>query len=373
MYVQYDGVDHEGHASGYGKTKHLAAITTVDGYVKEVYDAIADKGILDETLFIVAVDHGGTPGGNHGGSTSAEMTTFLGIAGKTTADNQPVVEAEGRDIAAIVAYALGLTMPDTWTARVPTGIFYDVQGTERKYIPEPGTEQYQTPSLDATKALLSGHDVAAYFPFDGNATDAYGVTGTTLNGKQYYLDQHYGKVLDSQDGYITLNNLKFGTGSFSVAFWVKNNSISGDPAVLSNKDWASGYNSGFLIGMTSSKFQFNIGDGKSSGRTDGVDRCYVYANYPSDFSGRWMHVAVAVDRVNNEVRIYNDFALVSTKVLSDPMKSISFDALNLNIGQDGTGAYGSHLTAYLDEMIITKDIITPTDLAAMKAHYAAGK
>ena len=36
------------------------------------------------------------------------------------------------DVAAIAACALGVDIPETWTSRVPTGVFWDVTGGEHK-------------------------------------------------------------------------------------------------------------------------------------------------------------------------------------------------------------------------------------------------
>jgi len=46
-----------------------------------------------------------------------------------------------------------------------------------------------------------------------------------------------------------------------------------------------------------------------------------------------------------------------------------FDALPLRIGQDGTGTYKHRLPAQLDEFILTADVLTEADIAALKAYY----
>ena len=58
-----------------------------------------------------------------------------------------------------------------------------------------------------------------------------------------------------------------------------------------------------------------------------------------------------------------------TAVLPAALQGVSFDALPLRIGQDGTGTYGDHLAAQLDEFILTADVLTADDIAALKAHY----
>lgn len=368
MFVQFDSVDGAGHTYGYGNPEHLQALADVDAMIGQVYDAVKQKGILDDTLFIVSADHGGTPAGNHGGDTDAEMNIFLGVSGKTVAERQPLVEAEGQDIAAIAAYALGIDIPANWTARVPSGIFVDVEGTERKEIELPVNENRKhttapTPEISKTKALLKDHDVVAYLPFDGDEKDAFGVTQTTKNGKQYYYDGYFGNALNTEDGYITLNDVKFGSGSFSIAFWIKVDDIDGDPSIISNKDWRSGRNDGFVFSLRSGDMKFNAGSDALGARMD------AEAILPWDYDQGWMHVALTVDRKNGKVKIYYDFKEEDTYGIPSDMRDVSFDALDLNIGQDGMGTYSYNLQAQLDEMIITSDVLTDEDIAAMKVHY----
>jgi len=123
LFVQFDSVDGAGHKNGYGSAEHLAALTEVDSMIGQIYDALKKKGILDETLFIVTSDHGGTPEGGHGGDTPAERLVYLGACGKTIKSASTIQDAEFQDIPAIVSYALGLVAPATWTATVPSGLF----------------------------------------------------------------------------------------------------------------------------------------------------------------------------------------------------------------------------------------------------------
>ena len=43
--------------------------------------------------------------------------------------------------------------------------------------------------------------------------------------------------------------------------------------------------------------------------------------------------------------------------------------MNLNIGQDGTGILQYALPAQMDELIITADVLSETDIAALKTYY----
>ena len=132
LFIQMDSVDGAGHRNGYGTPGHLQRIHEVDKLVDDVHQAAADAGILEDTLFIVIADHGGTnPGdgtGTHGGWSDAEKYVTFAAAGKGV--NACVIpEMNIRDLAAVVLYALGLEIPALdeagWTAQIPEGIFAD--------------------------------------------------------------------------------------------------------------------------------------------------------------------------------------------------------------------------------------------------------
>ena len=366
LFMHFDLADAAGHGHGYGSPEHLQAISTADGYIGQIYAKLKDRGLLDDTLFIVCTDHGGTPEGSHGGNTQAELDVFLGVAGKTVDGDTGILDAENRDIAAIAAYALGLECPETWTGRVPTGVFLGVEAEERKVVELPvseyrGHETVPTPELTRLQTLLEGHSVLAYLPMDENASDAFGKVETPTSGKLYYYDAYFGKGMAFDDGYVALKDVKVGKGSFSAAFWMKTNGVSTDPAILCNKDWESGANDGFVLSLRDSDIKFNAG--KSGARMD------VTAALPHDYRKGWMHVILVVDRQADVVRIYEDFVLDGTGSIPAELKNVSFDALDLNIGQDGTGHYSARLAAQLDEFILTADVLTETDVAALKAYY----
>lgn len=367
LYVHFDLADAAGHGYGYGSSEHLQSLVTADGYIGRIYDKLMERGLLDDTLFIVCTDHGGTPKGSHGGNTQAEVDVFLGIAGKTVDGETGIQDAENRDIAAIAAYALGLEFPETWTARVPTGVFLGIEAGERKVVELPVSEYRRhetvpTPELASMQALLAGHEVLAYLPLDGSEADAFGKVQTIPTGKLYYYDAYFSQGMAFDDGYVTLKDVKVGKGSFSAAFWMKTNGVSSDPAILCNKNWDSGLNAGFVLSLREGDIKFNAGN-------DGTERMDVTAALPYDFKEGWMHVILVVDRSANKVRIFEDFALKAEGSIPAALQAFSFDAKELNIGQDGRGQYKYKLAAQLDEFILTSDVLSAGDIAALKEYY----
>lgn len=134
LFIQFDSVDGAGHKNGYGTPAHLQRISQVDALVEDVYNAVQNAGILEDTLFLVISDHGGTnPGtgsGSHGGWTDAEKIVTLAATGRTVAKGE-IRDANVRDLAAIVLYALGIRQPEFaetgWTSQIPEGLFADPQ------------------------------------------------------------------------------------------------------------------------------------------------------------------------------------------------------------------------------------------------------
>ncbi|MBE6606976.1 MAG: nucleotide pyrophosphatase [Ruminococcaceae bacterium] len=132
LFIQFDSVDGAGHSHGYGTPQHLTRIHEVDELVYDVYKSAKDAEILDDTLFIVISDHGGTNpengGGSHGGWTDGEKYVTIALCGKTVLPCE-ISEANVRDLSAIVLYALGIDAPAFdeagWTSQIPDGVFDD--------------------------------------------------------------------------------------------------------------------------------------------------------------------------------------------------------------------------------------------------------
>ena len=374
LFVHFGSPDVVGEKEGFGSSAQLQAISDLDTYIGWIYDQLKLKGLLEDALFIVTADHGGK-GRSHGGDSDEERYVFLGIAGKTVAQGT-IVDAETRDVAAISAYALGLDIPETWTGHVPAGVFTDVTEVEERKEGEYPGAKYRghvtepTPALSDVEALLSGHNVLAYFPFDENVSDSFGKVQTSAHGSLQYYDAYFGKGVALNNGYVTLQDLSVGTGSFSAAFWLKATlpSTSGaDPGLISNKDWEEGVNKGFILSLRGSKdIKFNVGDG-SKNRMD------FTRLLPAGFDEGWMHVILSVDRENRKVSIWYDFIDGDEAPVPDALAHVSFDSMAFNIGQDGTGALKYKLPAQIDELIITADVLDDSDVAALKDYYTLQK
>lgn len=140
LFIHFDSTDGAGHKNGYGTQEHLKAITEVDKLIGDVYSSIEQSGFLQDTLFMVISDHGGTcenGKGSHGGWTDEEKYVTFAAVGRGV-NNCEIDNMNIRDLAAIVLYALGIKAPDFdingWTSQVPMGIFNDDSLPEYKDI-----------------------------------------------------------------------------------------------------------------------------------------------------------------------------------------------------------------------------------------------
>ncbi|MDH5603391.1 MAG: T9SS type A sorting domain-containing protein, partial [Cyclobacteriaceae bacterium] len=177
--------------------------------------------------------------------------------------------------------------------------------------------------------------------------------------------------------------LDFGVEDFSVSVWVKidpNIPIAGDPAILSNKDWNSGRNQGFLLALdgpddpTSHQWTVNVADG-GGGRLDwDADDNQT----PNLKDGDWHNVTITFDR-DLKLNVYYDGVLKQTDVAQDSYDltltpgSLSAADLPLTIMQDATGAYSKDFAALLDDLRIWKGrILTPEEIVEIYAPDAYG-
>ena len=141
LFIHFDSTDGAGHKNGYGTENHLKAINEVDKLIGDVYSSIEQSGILDDTLFMVISDHGGTVNsngkGSHGGWTDAEKYVTFAASGKGVCKGE-IGEMNIRDLAAIVLYAFDIEAPlfdeKGWTAQIPKGIFEGVDLPDYKDI-----------------------------------------------------------------------------------------------------------------------------------------------------------------------------------------------------------------------------------------------
>ena len=373
MFVQFDSVDAAGHSWGSASQQYLEYISHIDTLIGRIYDKMAETGMMDDTLLIVAPDHGHKPEGGHGGSSDEEMTVMIAVAGKTVVKGE-MGEADLRDIASISLYALGLEQPDTYTGRVPSGVFPGVEATERHEYKPQNIEGYvhegdPTPAEGSGKTLfdfMGSDSILMYMPLDDDTSDKVGTHTTTEKDKLYFVEGYYGKGCDIVDGAL-LTDYNPGMNSFSVSCWMKvTRAMTGgeDPCIFSNKNWMSGSNTGFVMSYRKDDIKFNLGDGSAR-----MDQTFMV---PSNMAGRWVPVIFTVDRNAGTVALSLDFGEFQICHLPSELKNVSFDGIGcITFGQDGTGAYNVPFPAILDELVIYNRALTSEDVAKLREYYQA--
>lgn len=139
LFVHFDSTDGAGHKNGYGTKEHISAIGEVDTLIGYVHSAAQEAGILEDTLFMVIADHGGTnpgngKGGSHGGWTDEEKNVTFAAVGKGVSSTG-IEEMNIRDLAAIILYGMGIEAPSFdekgWTSQIPKGLFTEYDGVYR--------------------------------------------------------------------------------------------------------------------------------------------------------------------------------------------------------------------------------------------------
>ena len=100
----------------------------------------------------------------------------------------------------------------------------------------------------------------------------------------------------------------FGTSDFSISFWLKTNSTTSDASILSDKDWDSRSNNGWVLAMESGNLVFNISDGTSYQDISSTSESYN--------DNKWHYVAFSVDS-DGLINLYVDGLLKASADISD--------------------------------------------------------
>ncbi len=155
---------------------------------------------------------------------------------------------------------------------------------------------------------------------------------------------------------------QFGTNDFTVELWMKSSGWSGDPSILSDKDWNSGYNNGFILAGNSdqSTWKINIGDGANR----------IDLNGGTVADGQWHHLALVADRDGDAV-IYQDGEEMTRTSLA-AIGDIN-SGLPICLAQDGTKTYGHYYSGNVDEVRIWNTVRTVEQLQQNRFEAMTGE
>jgi hypothetical protein len=123
LFIHLDEVDGRGHRDGHMSVGYLRSVENADTWVRIIVDAIRDAGIADRTMVMIVSDHGGIYHG-HGDAAWEEVTVPVIFSGAGIRKNYEIrQQMYVFDMAANVAFALGIDIPYEWTGRPTKAAF----------------------------------------------------------------------------------------------------------------------------------------------------------------------------------------------------------------------------------------------------------
>ena len=365
LFCYFGDLDTAGHANGYGSEKYLETVRDIDTCIGELYDEFERRGLLENALIMMVTDHGGTMQGTHGESSPEEIQTVFAVRGKGVLQDTEIKDMQLRDIAAVTLYALGIEIPDTYSGRVPEGIFAGVGGGARAAnFRETDIKNYRkhktvkvTPDLSLSAELLS--KLRYRQTFDEEST-------VGIEGKKNLTNGYFGKALNCKTGWLN-TGICWDTSwsGVTLSMWIKAGSLRGDPVFITNKDWSSGDNAGFAAAWLKKYYKINFGTGEK-----GSAESYFF-DKPEDFQKGWTHLLISVDTENRVFYLYKDFRLDWLYGFEENTVDLSILCTNypFMVGQDITGKYSSKLNASVDEVMIFDSALTADDVEELRLYY----
>lgn len=226
-----------------------------------------------------------------------------------------------------------------------------------------------------TESIATTADVSQYymyFPFDNDLVDASSA-GVTLNPKtaavvDTYAAGEFGQAaLFNDKPYITANSAFNAGASFSMMMWVNFNSLSssgtGSPKLIHQEDQGAGFLAGRPLQIATAAQTFNTSFGERA------------VNSPSSpIVGTWTHIAIVMDKEAGTRRMYVDGVLViepqyivGNNILINDLTNIS----QLSVGVQKNSSTVGLLDAYIDDLVITPEVLNETTINNIIANGAA--
>ncbi len=224
------------------------------------------------------------------------------------------------------------------------------------------------------QAVVAG--LTAYWSLDtlGSLTDSVNGLAFTNNGGATAAAGMFGNAvrLDGTNDSLTAADapsLNFGTGSFTVALWVRPANTSS--VRLVNK-WDGSAQQGWLMDIHSGvggaaavgALRIRL-DSNAAANNTGVDNI-DYSTAAALGSGAWKHIAATVDTTANELKLYVDGTQVgTTQTVPDTLGSLS-NTFQLAVGTIPTAA-GKYTNGDVDEIRLYNAALTLAQVRTLVA------
>ncbi len=225
--------------------------------------------------------------------------------------------------------------------------------------------------------LLNSADV--HITFDEKIEDANENYELYIEGDIELVDGRFGTAGNIISGlnFISVEELKFGTDSFTVSTWINTHEHSGDPVLFGNKDWNKGANTGFLLALRNNDWKYNANSVDGT-RTD-TEYPFNAAPIESELE-TWYHLAIVVDRAANTYTLYvNGVKYGFSTDFADKAHAGTYDdevnQYQFSIGEDGTTIYnmGQTLNVDFDEFAVWKKALTADEIVAVYTYAPEGE
>lgn len=208
-----------------------------------------------------------------------------------------------------------------------------------------------------------------YFPFDDNLTDA-SATGVVLNPKTVsvvdtYVDGRFGKAaLFNEKPYLTANSIFEASESFTMLMWVKFNKLNsseGSPKIIHQEDAGPGttHLGGRPLQIANSNL-INSSFGEAATNSTAA---------PS--VNTWVHLALVMDKTNKTVKLYVNGVLNESKTVGGGINSDKTNNAQLSIGVQKNSNTIGLLDAYLDDFVITTEVLDAPTINSVMTNGAA--
>jgi predicted AlkP superfamily pyrophosphatase or phosphodiesterase len=122
-FVHFSDPDEVGHSAGWMSSKQMKAISEADKCLGILHEALAEAGLLEDTLIIVTADHGGHNRVHSGAKLIDREIPWIACGPGVREDHVLTNDISTVDTAATALYALGLKIPPEFAGKPRVEIF----------------------------------------------------------------------------------------------------------------------------------------------------------------------------------------------------------------------------------------------------------
>ena len=220
---------------------------------------------------------------------------------------------------------------------------------------------FQFANAQAIDATL----IEMHFPFDGDLLDATGTV--TLNPKTaatvstYQLGQIGSSAFFNETPYITSGSDFEAGESYSISLWIKFNTLvfsgTGTPKIIHQEDQGAGFLPGRPLQIATANNTVNTSFGEAAINSSA-----------SPSLDKWVHIAIVMDTVAENTKMYiNGVEDASNTIGNNILANNKKNNAELSIGVQKNSTTAGLLQAYLDDLLITREVLTENQIKSVMA------